>query len=903
MSRVITTYLMVMIVLGAASCGGGGGGNGGTAGTSAAVTTSPFATSPAPAPVSVPDPVPVSNTVPPVTLQANQGQALLGPIVNATVSVYKAADLNSLPVCTAQTTSVTDSRGPGVMDLSTCPVLAGVLYFVVIRGGSDVDVNDDGILDSVPTRKNGSLRALITGQAIKAGGFRVNLFTEIAYQSVSDLLLSGRTSPEVLSRLDSVANLLLSSDLNRDGVINYADILFFNPASHSDSIPDAVATQAEKILKAILGGNIGELTALSRTFLLSSLGEHEYVYFPAPGQTYQNLLIADFIVENGLLYAAGFEAGSAENDLKVLILDVRDFSKPKRVGELNLVGLPVNPQNSGLKMIKKGNYLYLVSAGVGMIVANVTTPAAPTATVQFPGEKFAAITATDNNIIYVSSYNFAVDPIQKSVSAYDISNPATPSIRSTINHLAFSMVYNNGHLYTYGSGISTLTASPSGNLSLLDNLSFPSGSGDDLVYRDGFVYVPRHEPDIQGMSIFDVTNPDDIKLKESLSGFGFISRLAIDGNLLFAGSSLDIDSAIVTTFDISTPGTPEIRDTRSAPGNSYMDIDGGNIYLSGPTMFGAYEIAALKNKPQYFGFYATPRVASHVEVVGSVAFVADGTDLIAIDVSSPGDGMELLDTISVTDHILDLTIVGDYAYLANTMHGLKIINISNPANLVMTGFNDVLIPIIDPLIGPGANRSADAVTVLGNSAYVSAGSYPYGKLGRFMITNPAAPVLATETANVASQVKDIAGKGNSLYTVGSNTLNTYNAETLALTRQQILDANSIEIQGNYAYTSSATSGLGILDISTPSTPIKLGSELGIGIGNAVSVVDNVAYVANEFGYVEAYDITDKNNPDFLSVIQISGAVRDVFATKEYLYTVNGFGLVVQPAIQVRDQTK
>jgi hypothetical protein len=83
-------------------------------------------------------------------------------------------------------------------------------------------------------------------------------------------------------------------------------------------------------------------------------------------------------------------------------------------------------------------------------------------------------------------------------------------------------------------------------------------------------------------------------------------------------------------------------------------------------------------------------------------------------------------------------------------------------------------------------------------------------------------------------------------------------------------------------------------------PILFGSALSLGIGHAVSVVGNVAYVANDFGMVEIYDVLDKTAPALAGQLPIGGVVKDVFATDEYIYAVNGLGLVIEPAVRLHD---
>jgi len=885
-----TFIYLVLITPFLLSCGGGGGGGAGGAASpqTVGVTTTP----------------PSNNTIPTVNPGANQGQVLLGPIVDATVSVYRAESFNGVPICTVITGSESNPAGPGVINLSTCPIAPGVIYILIVTGGNDIDVNDDKIRDSVPTPKRGTLRALINGSDILAGGFRINILTEIAYQSVKDTLLTGGGAGEIRGRLDSVAKQLLKEDLNGDGIIDNKDLLDFSPVVDAGSISGQNSVLINKILAAILSGNRGELTNLSRQFLLASLGEFEYR--PLLGQT-KNFIVADFLVENGYLYAAGFEADSPEFDLRILIIDVRDFSNIKLAGQVIFNNLPANPQRGGIDMVKVGNYLYLVSAGSGMIVADVTVPTAPVASLQHAGRNFRIVTSGANNQLYVSAIDpndLNLNPESVSLSIFSISNPATPSlVRTFPGELVTNMEFIGGYLYSQGyGGLSVFDARTPGNLTLLDTLWIEGGVGGSMVYKDGFIYTSITDTAnrIQGIGILNVTNPSDIRLVDTITGSGNMSSPAIQGNLLFAGEFLGVGSSALTTFEITAPGKLSLRDSRSAPQVSKVIPEGDRVYTSGTTKFIAYNIAALNNRSTHTDFIDTPKTANHVEVIGNVAYVADNADLLSIDVSTPGRGLRILDSVSTGGlQILDMKVAGNYAYLALSIGGWRIINISNPADLIITGSNDehALFPCLSGTsICAGETKT---IAVQGNFAYTYTGSFPTGRLGKFLISNPTNPTLSAELNPINLPITDLAINGNHLYGVSGSTFAVHDAGTLASISRQNLLAKTIEIDGQYAYTSSSTSGLSILNVGTSSSPILFGGQLGLGIGNAVSVSGDVAYVANEFGMVEVYDVSNKISPEFIGIYQISGTVRDVFATQDYIYAVNGFGLIIEPAVKLQ----
>ncbi len=164
------------------------------------------------------------------------------------------------------------------------------------------------------------------------------------------------------------------------------------------------------------------------------------------------------------------------------------------------------------------------------------------------------------------------------------------------------------------------------------------------------------------------------------------------------------------------------------------------------------------------------------------------------------------------DGVTDVKVVGDYAYLATTGTGLRIIDISDPTYLEQTGVCTTL----------GDEReAARAVVISGNYAYLA--SYYHG-LQIMNIEDPTSP----------EYISDIGGS-----------------------------AYDLAISGDYAYIANYGGALSIIDISNPDRPRSTRGQIYFG-GYAcdVAVTDTLAYVASYAGL----SIIDVTNPDSLEVI-------------------------------------
>jgi hypothetical protein len=459
-------------------------------------------------------------------------------------------------------------------------------------------------------------------------------------------------------------------------------------------------------------------------------------------------------------------------------------------------------------------------------------------------------------------------------------------------------------LYVYGPGITVFEVSSPSPVQL-GAVSFPASSSTTLVYRSGFIYAPITDASagLQGMTIVDVRDPMQPQRIDDIAGIGFMTETDFHEETLYATASTSFGTSYtLNAFEIGADGRLELIDSRSTPMAVHLRYENGRVYLANALQLTAYDANALNRRIEHFAFLATDKAANLVEVVDGVAYVANETELLAIDVNDPVVGLSILDGVSVIDRINGIEIVDGYAYLANATEGIKIVDIRDPQNLQVLGSNDELNPF--PVNGQTGYHETFAIAVKDDLAYTVVGGYPDVKLGVFAIGDPMAPTVV-HSVDFPYPLGALAINNDTLYgvdTFGGASLYIVDIEGepeyLAPTRDVL--ARAFELDGTYLYTTSGTAGLSIFNVSSERNPILFGSALSLGIGHAVSVVGEVAYVANDFGMVEIYDVLDKTAPELAGQLPIGGVVKDVFATDEYVYAVNGLGLVIEPAVHLHD---
>jgi hypothetical protein len=228
---------------------------------------------------------------------------------------------------------------------------------------------------------------------------------------------------------------------------------------------------------------------------------------------------------------------------------------------------------------------------------------------------------------------------------------------------------------------------------------------------------------------------------------------------------------------------------------------------------------------------------------------------------------------------------GDYAYMvkAGTSY-FSIINISNTASPSITG------------ICANTNCSLGGlndVAVQGNYAYI-ASSTNNAELYTVDISNKSSPRrVATYNIQGNGDAKSVWISNNYLYMTrnysSSNGENEFlifslsNPASPALAGSLSLEnaCSDIAVSGNYAYVacSDTSREFQVIDISNPAS-LSLSKRYalnlpGTGIGRAVLLSGNTAYVGKNEGYIYSINITNPQSPAVISSYNFGGVVYQI----------------------------
>ena len=227
----------------------------------------------------------------------------------------------------------------------------------------------------------------------------------------------------------------------------------------------------------------------------------------------------------------------------------------------------------------------------------------------------------------------------------------------------------------------------------------------------------------------------------------------------------------------------------------------------------------------------------------------------------------------------NVTVRGNYAYVADRRSGMQIIDISDPTSPSLTGNYDVV------------RMDAMDVEVSGSHAYVASG---YPGLLILDISNPSTPTFVG-SVDTQEDALDVAILGEYAYVAstssGLHIIDISNPTLPFLTGSYKSSyATAVAVKDNYAYLGDRPEGLTIIDISDPTSP----SRVVRGFGDCAQHIESVV-VEGDYAYVLDFgcglhiiDITDPTSPSLVGTYLAPGGAWDVAVKDEYAYVAYGY---------------
>lgn len=279
----------------------------------------------------------------------------------------------------------------------------------------------------------------------------------------------------------------------------------------------------------------------------------------------------------------------------------------------------------------------------------------------------------------------------------EVDNPTSRIVleNHTDEHRAGAIFVKGSYAYlTYWTELAVLNVSDPGMPSLIGNLSLSetlSYAAEDSYVAGDYAYLTGGRDGVHVVDVSDPTLPVVLNIQNPPSPIAH--QVVVEGDYAYIRSEKHLE-----VINISNPNNPTQVETyeppvRTVKGGSFYSISGGDL----------------------------------MDIAGNYLYLV-GRDLRILDIADP----TALSQIGVYDLPInladetasDVTVAGDYAYIAAGFTGLHIVNVSNPTAPVGVGIYDGL-------------GFAQQVAVSGDYAYVTDA---YGRVGAIDISDPAAPV-------------------------------------------------------------------------------------------------------------------------------------------------------------------
>ncbi len=365
-----------------------------------------------------------------------------------------------------------------------------------------------------------------------------------------------------------------------------------------------------------------------------------------------------------------------------------------------------------------------------------------------------------------------------------------------------------------------------------------------IAIDESVVYVLDQE---SGLYLYDVTDPGMPVFLSSL-GTGRGQRLTIDGGMVFISDEFEA----IQIVDASDPLEPELVGSYDIQGPVWgVTSKDQTMMVSGGDGFELIDISDPANP--YAGRVETTRAAD-LGLIGDLAIVADTIGGVKfVDVSDIDNPMIVHSTPGSGQNVFES---GKYAFVASGHLGLDIWDVSDPAQIVYSGGLDSTDHLIADVFVEGqyayiTDQGVDLMKVIdvsdvGNPTIV--GSVPINeRSGPIVVSEGRAYVGSFNDDRLAGvlEVIDVqAPMDPSL--IGSIDL----PDTVL----------GIDVRWPYAYIADRTAGFKIVDIADPQSMSVIGEFETDGTAVDLQLVDDIAFVVNNRHGVELIDIQTPENP-------------------------------------------
>jgi len=561
------------------------------------------------------------------------------------------------------------------------------------------------------------------------------------------------------------------------------------------------------------------------------------------------------VIVGGLAYIANERGG----------LVIADVSNPGDVRVLGQIDLPRDPIAVD---IVDSYALVACSASNRLVVVDASDPTNPT----IADDSLLLEYVTDLAVVGSTAYV----GIGNSIQVMDMSDPVAPVLGRIVSTGRPNRIVAEGErLYVLDdSQVHVLEIGDPADPEPVDIIDFGEVDLKDVAVQGDLLFAVS----VSSVYVVDLSTGAVIVDGQVIDEEIQFQRIVLRGTEAYFLSEYYWDRGGVYVYDIGDPAAPARIGIVPLAEVFAIDVTDNRIFVAD----GLTGINTIVPGPPAEKLSLGPAVLSgrynSISVNGTLAACGSDSDdrFCLVDLTDPAaprvtSEFEML-------QVTDIALTDDFAYVAQLGYGLQIVDVRDPAAPELRG--KVRFPGTDGFW---------AVAVAGNHVLVADSD-----LGLWVvdITDPDAPT-EVDLVDLPGQPYRIALMGDLAIVVGHfpdiQVIDWSDpaAPTLVGTLDTPGQATGVAVANGLVYVADG-SALLIVDVSTPSAPAIVGSQLAIN-GDAYQVVvdDDRAYV---FGYYSGLMVVDVSDPTAPSLMAAPGMMVEggaAFAVSPY-----GFGIVV-----------
>jgi hypothetical protein len=413
--------------------------------------------------------------------------------------------------------------------------------------------------------------------------------------------------------------------------------------------------------------------------------------------------------------------------------------------------------------------------------------------------------------------------------------------------------------------------------------------GRDVVVGDGLAYVASWD----GLTVLDIREPANPQVLGGVGCEGCYG-VTLSGHYAYV-----VGYCGLLVLDVADPGAPRVAAQVSTVGVPLgVAVSGHLACVAEEASPGAFEVFDITNpeSPRKLGStipvngsgWGVAISGTHAYVAATSGYVEPGGSLIVIDLEDPENARIVGGAFA--GYAEDVAMEGGYAFVADELGRLHVIDISHPES--------------PPVLGSTATADwATQVAISGRYGYVAEYDWPdqCGHLQVVDLEDPRNPQIVG-TVLTPQMAVDVAVSGHYAYVADVSVYGwggdpgirvvdvTDPAEPRIVASLPMEGISRLVLNGHCLYV--ATGALQVVSVADPEHPQLVATVPTTGAASDVAISGEVAYVAEGSVSLETFDISSPTNPLPLGVLgrdpgEVLGGSDAVAVSGSHAYITGG----------------